>query len=56
MSDPDLRALLLEHARRRDVQDNAEPVEMRLARVHAMLVAAFGEADVAEVLVERSDN
>ena len=43
--------LLLEHARRRAVQDNAEPVEMRVARVRAMLIAAFGETDFEAVLL-----
>ena len=52
MSDPDLRDLLLEHARRRAMQDHAEPVEVRLAQVRAMLVAAFGEADFAAAALE----
>jgi hypothetical protein len=47
MSDPDLRALLLERALRRAAQDSGEPIEVQLARCRAMLVAAFGEADVA---------
>ena len=50
-SEPDLRDLLLEHARRHAVQDNAEPVEMRVARVRAMLIAAFGEAHFKAVLL-----
>jgi hypothetical protein len=50
MSDPDLRDLLLEHARRRAAGGRGEPSsDEQWAKARAMLIAAFGEADIAAV-------
>jgi hypothetical protein len=46
-TEADLRALLLEHTRRRSAQDSGEPVEVRLRE---MLIAAFGEDDFAAAM------
>jgi hypothetical protein len=40
-TEADLRALLLEHTRRRSAQDSGEPVEVRVVRARAMLIGAL---------------
>lgn len=53
--DAELGQILVELERRAVIAAAAEPVEAQIARVHAMLIAAFGQRDFDAALEGEDD-